>query len=169
MHRRHDILAFAPVIAALLGCSSQLASTPSDAPVDARPVTLEAVSGTEYLRFNSGITTRERIIVRTASSWEALWPQIVGSLRPIPPTPAIDFATKTVIVATMGSRNSGGYVITVDEVREARGNAWIAVSEKAPGTRCGTTGAITTPIAVVVVPRFDGSAAFSERTATVDC
>lgn len=152
-----------------LGCSGPLASVPREAPADATPVTLEPVTGSQYFRFNSGISTRERIVVRTQESWQLLWPQLVGSLRPLPPVPEVDFATKTVIVATMGTRSHGGYVITVDEVRQAHGDAWITVTEKAPGSLCGTTAAITAPIAAVVVPRFDGNAVFIERSTTVNC
>jgi hypothetical protein len=152
--------------AVVLGCSGGL---PPEAPADATPVIIESISGIQSFRFNSGITTRERIVVRTRASWELLWPQIVGSLRPLPPVPEVDFATNTVIVATMGTRSSGGYVISVDEVRQARGNAWITVTEKAPGTLCGTTAALTAPVAVAMVPHFSGDAAFIERSTTVNC
>jgi|SRR6185503_5787474 len=158
-----------PVIATVLACGGQLSSVPPHAPADAAPVTVEPVADLQSVRFNSGISTRERTLVRTRATWEALWPQIVGSLRPIPPVPAVDFATKTVIVASMGTRSSGGYVISVDDVRQARGDAWITITERSPGSGCGTTAAITTPIAAVVVPRFDGTATYVERTTSVNC
>jgi hypothetical protein len=157
------------MIGAVLACGGQLSSVPTHAPADATPVTAEPVSDLQGVRFNSGITTRERMVVRTRATWEALWPQIVGTVRPIPPVPAVDFATKTVIVASMGTRSSGGYVISVDDVRQSRGDAWITVTERSPGTSCGTTAAITTPVAAVAVPRFDGVATFVERTTTVNC
>ena len=158
-----------PVIATVAACGGQLSSVPPHVPADAAPVTVEPVADLQSVRFNSGISTRERTVVRTRASWEALWPQIVGSLRPIPPVPAVDFATKTVIVASMGTRSSGGYVISVDEVRQSRGDSWITITERSPGSACGTTAALTAPVAAVVVPRFDGTATFIERTTTLNC
>ena len=153
----------------VVACGGQLSSVPPHAPADATPVTVEPVADLQGVRYNSGISTRERTVVRTRATWEALWPQIVGTVRPVPPVPAIDFATKTVIVASMGTRSSGGYVISVDDVRQSRGDAWITVTERSPGSGCGTTAALTAPVAAVVVPRFDGTATFVERTTTVNC
>ena len=154
-------------LALTLGCN-QLSSMP-EAPANATPVAAEPLAAVQSFQFNSGIGTRERLIVRSSEDWNALWPQLVGSLRPVPAVPPVDFSTKSVIVATMGTRSSGGYTIAVENVRVAGGDAWITVSEKAPGSRCGTTAALTAPIAVVTVPRFDGNATFLERAVTVDC
>ena len=38
-----------------------------------------------WYRTSSGITRRDRIVVEDAAAWERLWPELVGSHRPVPP------------------------------------------------------------------------------------
>ena len=56
-------------------------------PETARPAELAVLP----YRFNSGLTERERIVVRDQDSWGALWTRIVAPHRPPPAPLAVDF------------------------------------------------------------------------------
>ena len=153
--------------AAVLACSD--AGLSPNVPDDAVPVEIQPLTQAQAFRFNSGLGDRERLVIRDAVTWTRVWRQIAATAVPVPPVPSINFATSTVIVASMGTRASGGFSISVGDVRLAGGDAWISVQQKSPGARCGTTAAITAPVAVVLVQRFGGEAAFLERSLVVDC
>jgi PrcB C-terminal len=154
--------------AASFGCTSGMSNDPQ-IPDNAAPVRLEPVTALEGMRLNSGIETRERLVVRDDATWTGVWLDIVDGRQPAPPTPKIDFEANVAIVAASGTKTSGGYTIDIDEVSTMDGDAWVSVTETNPGRRCGVTATITAPIAVVIVPRFEGKATFVEHQDTRDC
>ena len=120
-------------------------------------------------RMSSGMTESERLIVRDSAAWTALWPRIVGSHRPMSRVPAVDFANEMLIVVSMGTRNSGGYTIHIDSVTAVGDSLQVAVRERSPGPRCGTTAALTAPVALARVERSDLPVGFSTRATVHDC
>jgi hypothetical protein len=121
------------------------------------------------MRFNSGMTTQQRLVIRDGATWAKVWAQIAAPHQPPPAVPAVDFAKDVVIVAAMGTKDSGGYSITINDVGLVPGGARISVTEESAGANCGVTMALTSPVAVVLVPRFDGGATFQEHTSKRDC
>ena len=138
--------------------------------------------------YSSGMTTRQRLVIRDAATWSSVWQQITSprqplparagsgggvdsAEQPVPAAPAVDFASQVVIVAAMGTKSSGGYAIDIDDVRIVDEAARITVTEQSPGNsnRCGVTMAQTEPVAVVAVTRFPGEATFLERTSQDAC
>jgi len=121
------------------------------------------------LTIASGISDRLRLVVRDRATWESLWQEIFARISPHPALPEVDFATDMVLVASMGSRPSGGYGILVDGAVEAADKTLIAeVTETAPGPDCVVTAATTAPVDAVVVPRHD-QVSFAERSETRRC
>ena len=89
-------------------------------------------------------------------------------MEPVPPTPIVDFAGSMLLVAALGTRSHGGYAVTIDSV--ARGvTLRVFVTAIAPGPDCVTTMAITWPLQVVRVSRFDGSVDFVESERVQAC
>jgi len=171
MHYRPRLLVSAFLVAAIigpLGCNAA-PDNPTDIPDNAHPVLVQPLPEAESLRFYSGITTQQRLVVRDSATWATLWQQIVAPYQPAPAVPSIDFAGNVVIVAAMGTRNTGGYSITVDDVHTLADDAWISITEQSPGSGCIVTDALTAPVAVVVVPRFAGRAMFLEHTSQTTC
>ncbi len=115
------------------------------------------------------IPTRQRLVIRDGATWAKVWKQFADTHQPIAAIPVIDFAKSVVIVAAMGIQSSGGYTITVDDVRIIAGGARISITEKSPGKGCIVTMAMTEPASVVLVPRFAGEAVFVEHTSQYDC
>jgi hypothetical protein len=120
-------------------------------------------------RMNSGITRRDRIIVRDGAAWNALWPELLGSHSPVPVAPAADFSRETIVVASMGQRSSGGYSVTIDSAGVAGDTVVLAVTERSPGRTCGTTAALSSPIALARVMRPRAVIRFVEKTVVTDC
>ncbi|TMQ03815.1 MAG: protease complex subunit PrcB family protein [Deltaproteobacteria bacterium] len=148
----------ASALAASIGCSSSGVQVP-----------VQPLAEAQSMRLSSGMTIHQRLVIRDASTWSMVWLQIVGSHRPIPPVPAVDFTTSTVLVAAMGVRPTGGYAIAIDEVELHADAAAIAVDEQSPGPGCVVTASETTPVAVVVVPSFRGEATFLEHMSQLTC
>jgi hypothetical protein len=132
-------------------------------------VEVQPLPEAEAMRYHSGMTTPQRLVVRDTATWTELWPQIVGSNRPIPPVPAVDFSDDLVIVAAMGTKPTGGYSIDVDEVRVASEDAAISVQSRSPATGCLVTPLVTAPLSIVVVPRFAGRPTFVEHASQRTC
>ena len=131
----------------------------------ARPPELAVVP----FRFTSGLTERERIVVRDAQSWASLWTRLVGSHRPAPAPPAVDFSREMLVVASMGTRPSGGYAIYIDGVAAVRGNLVVSTREVSPGRRCGVTAALTAPVALARLERSELPVSFISRSVVRDC
>ena len=120
-------------------------------------------------RVDTGISGRQRSVVRDAATWAQLWRTITSGYSPAPPVPELDFDSEMAIVAAMGTRPSGGYSIHIDEVREADGQLHVEVREVSPGPNCLVSFAMTAPVVAVRVARRDGPVTFVEHAETVDC
>jgi hypothetical protein len=120
-------------------------------------------------RMTSGIAEQERFVVRDSTTWATLWPRIVGSHSPRPTPPAVNFATEMLLVVSMGTRSSGGYVIAIDSVSVRADTLRVLVREQSPGARCGTTAALSAPVALVRMERSDRPVVFTTRALVRDC
>jgi hypothetical protein len=157
------------VTLALAGCGDEASDPVSATDLPAQAVQLPAASFDAALggfASFSGLSARERLVVRDAAAWEALWPRVVRDVRPMPPVPAVDFTRDEVIVAAMGTRPSGGHAIAIAGVYEADGRRWVVVQSTSPGTGCVTATALTAPLAAVRVARSALPTVFVERTGT---
>ena len=120
-------------------------------------------------RMTSGISDQQRIVVRDSATWANLWPRIVGSHSPRPPVPVVDFATEMLLVVSMGTRSSGGYIIAIDSVSMASDTLRALVREQSPGPRCGTTAALSAPVALARIDRSEQPVVFRTREVVRDC
>ncbi|HET7499569.1 MAG TPA: protease complex subunit PrcB family protein [Kofleriaceae bacterium] len=170
------------VIVGSIGCSAS--STVPTQPDDVQPATqpephpgtqpptqpasFQPLTEAQYMRFNNGMGQRARLVIRNEAVWDDVWKKIASTSFPPPAVPAIDFDRNVVIVAAMGHRSSGGYVITVDDVRIAGEDADVTVTEQSPAS-CLVTAAFTEPLAVVLAPRFSGKATFIEHSVEYTC
>lgn len=120
-------------------------------------------------RSNSGVAVSDRMIVRDETSWSKYWLNIVGSNSPVPPAPLVDFSRETIVVAAMGQRNSGGYSVSIESAGVAGDTVILVVTERSPGRTCGTTAALTQPLALARVGRPNAIIRFVEKVAVTDC
>lgn len=164
--RDRSILAATAVAVAVAtaGCSDH-ATGPGD-PTWGRLVTQDVLSIQEAY---SGYVEPRLAIITNEQEWAVAWATIHAPLTPTPPLPEIDFSTSVVVLAAMGARPTGGYSITIEEVRAQDGMLHVQVLQKAPGASCVTTQAITAPVHVVQAPRAGTTATFSIRSETYGC
>ena len=164
---RSVIFALTILAGTALGCESDEPAGPI--PPGASNVATSPLgdSAGQFVSFYSAFTTRQRIVVRDANTWARLWE---GKLSGAGPSslPPVDFSTHEVLVAAMGTRPHGGFVIRIERVADTPTQRWVEVHEVTPGN-CGTGQAVTSPAIAVVVPRSDKPVTFVERQSVHDC
>jgi len=117
----------------------------------------------------SGIRDARRLVITDEAAWRELWGEFQGTEVPLPPAPEIDFSTRMVIVATLGSRPDGGYSVSVPEVARDGEVLYVVVEEGIAGIECVTTDQVTTPAVAVTVARAGGEVRFVEREVAYPC
>jgi hypothetical protein len=122
-----------------------------------------------HYRFNSGLDRKVQVVVRDSANWAKLWADIIRTHSPKAPLPFVNFSRQMLIVASMGTRSSGGYAVWIDSISAAGDTLRIAVREQSPGPRCGTTAALTAPVAIARVERSELPALFTSIPVTSDC
>lgn len=117
----------------------------------------------------SGLDAPRRPVFREMAGWTAFWDQATRINHPQPEPPAIDFEHSMVIVAAMGVRPSGGHSVTNRKVLRSDGTLDVVVREVSPGPGCVTSGAITSPVVAVRVPRNDAIVRFEVEELVASC
>ena len=156
----------------LAACSS--GAPRGDGEPDARPEGASSVAGIQPLRpllqeHNSGVTDSARRIITDATAWANAWAQVYAQSGPVRPVPDVDFSREIVVLAAFGTRSSGGYSISIDSARTTIGALEIFVRRIVPGPTCGTTAALTEPVAAVALPRTALPPRFVETEEATDC
>lgn len=178
MHRLAlSAVALAASLATSACCSSTSGScTPSDAGVDGSKSSAATVLPVTRLRaepypltWNSGIAVSARQVVTDANTWGQVWGAIWQNHSPQPAVPQIDFASERLVLAALGTRNSGGYSIVVDSAYQHADHVEVVVHTTSPGTTCVTTAAITQPVDVARIPASSLPVRYRERATVVVC
>lgn len=117
----------------------------------------------------SNIEKASRQVIQSQEEWRKWWERhnaveefIDGETVPKQP-PKVDFDKETVLAATLGRRSTGGYSIRFTEI-DREGNALTATLQiTSPGPDDLVTMALTSPFAVIAVPKHTGSVEFIEK------
>jgi hypothetical protein len=121
------------------------------------------------LRVNSGMETTTREAIRDRGEWDRLWSRLnARGGRPIT-RPEVDFAREMVLVAAMGRRRTGGYIVRIESARTEGGEVVATVVETSPGPRCGAITMATAPADAVVVTRSTLPVRWDVRQVVTDC
>lgn len=126
--------------------------------------TLEYENGADVKDTNSSIQGKRLLVIRDADEFSEFWTDHTATMAPIPAEPDVDFGISMVIAAFAGERETGGYSITVEEIRENDEFMIVEVEIETPGDNCPTTQALTQPHHVVVLDDSDKPVQFSETT-----
>ena len=86
-------------------------------------------------------------MIRDRETWSRFWSELGAGVQP-----QVDFRRDLVIAVASGERSSGGHDIAVQRVTRSDGRLRIEVLETTPGADCMTTGSLTQPVDVVMVP-----------------
>jgi hypothetical protein len=163
-----SLLAVLAVVALASACSGDGDATLPTGPDPSAPTGLVAriVLDTKY----GGIKEPERIVIRDAAAWDALWNRLraAGAIQPVP-TPAVDFSRSIALVAILGERDRGGYDIDIPEITRAGESLIAHVRLTVPGPTCSQPEVLTTPLTIVTVSETDSEVAFAETTFIQAC
>ena len=110
-----------------------------------------------------------RLVITTPGGWQQFWSERFAGQLPMPPLPAVDFASEMVVAVSTGQKPSGGFSIRIESVAERGAELEAVVLETAPGAACVVTGALTHPFDVIRVPRANRTVRFVERQSTTNC
>ncbi len=151
---------------AVAACGSSEATAPDTTPQSlefARFPTLEAA------RANASASTRQRVTITDASTWQTFWAGLVPDPRAGGPAASVDFSHEMVIAAVMPIQPSAGSSLDIEKVTEYADHLEAEVVERTPGPDCFTAAVITRPFDVVRVARRDKPVRFTERTVVTSC
>jgi hypothetical protein len=117
----------------------------------------------------SGITARERLVIRDASEWPRCGREFMA------PKPLLRMSCSPISTAKWLSwprwvkRPSGGFDIVIDSVTQHERGSIVYVTERSPGSGCMATAALTQPVHAVRAPRTDGTIWWRERSVVDNC
>ncbi len=157
----HSLAALGFLAAFAGGCNAHPASSGSSA---SAPGLHELYSGN-----SSGLLEAQRSVVTSAADWTSLWATVTAHLSPPPPRPSVDLSQESIIVAALGERSTGGFMIHIDSIRAAADGRDVFVTTSRPGRACATTQALTQPVHVVSGPVSTGPTRFVETETTTVC
>ncbi len=86
-------------------------------------------------------------IITNETSWSEIWNNIYAHDLQKAYEPKIDFNNKTLIIAYLGLKNTGGYSITISKVVETTDKVKVYVEKTSPGQVA--TQAVTAPVHVI--------------------
>ena len=119
--------------------------------------------------FVRGYREQARLVITDAAAWSQAWSLAHAQMTPVDPAPAVDFTSSAVVLAAAGTRNSGGYSITVVRVVTFESGQLVYVTSTSPGVTCINTAMVTFPIHMVRVPKPADHVTFVEQTKSVAC
>ncbi|HEX8922354.1 MAG TPA: protease complex subunit PrcB family protein, partial [Pyrinomonadaceae bacterium] len=95
--------------------------------------------------------TRLVSLLTNQSEWSSVWGLIGrGSSAPMP---EVNFNTRAVVLVYQGRKNTGGYGISVAEIRREGTTLTVRVNEQRPKPGDVVTDALTSPFVAVSIPR----------------
>jgi hypothetical protein len=112
-----------------------------------------------------GIETPRRKVIRDEAAWAELWSEIHRTVEPVPERPEVDFSRQMLIVVAMGTRRSGGFDISVRDIRAIEDGLEVAVQESEPATGAMVGMSLTQPVEVVRVERTAREVVFVDAEA----
>jgi hypothetical protein len=122
-----------------------------------------------YFRYTSAIREPRTLVVRSQAEWVGQWARITANRGPLPAAPAVDWSREMLLMAAMGSRPTGGYAITIDRVIETSRTLDVYIVRSSPGSRCGVTAALTSPVDIVRVARSNKDVRWYPRDVVNEC
>ena len=102
-----------------------------------------------------------RVVVRSEEEWKQLAAKafamkpgpVLEGAPPRDPVAGLDWSKEMVVAIFMGRKSTGGYGVSIQEVKPVAGKLVVRYQERAPGKGDITIQVLTAPYALVAVPR----------------
>ncbi|MEI6221354.1 MAG: protease complex subunit PrcB family protein [bacterium] len=117
----------------------------------------------------SGLERKEQLVINDQAALDAFWKKAYPEEEQRPPTPSVDFSGELVLAVSQGMQSTGGYSVTIAEVKESDTALTVFVKETSPGKSCAVTQAFTYPLFIVAVPKTNKPISFSTVSDTTNC
>lgn len=104
----------------------------------------------------------QRLIVRDAAQWRALWAAHAG---PATAAPDVDFTSRMVAAVFAGERPTPGFEIEIAGVARDGEALAVSVAERSPSPGMIAAQILVTPFHIVTLPRYDGEVRFVDAKA----
>jgi len=108
----------------------------------------------------AGINETQQVVIRNTGDWQKLWNQIHSSREPMPTVPVIDFSSNMVIGYFLGQRSTGGYSVSIEDIKESNDEIVVTISTTMPGRNSIVSQALTSPYAIQAIPKSDKKVVF---------
>ena len=120
--------------------------------------------------YYSALNESRRGAITSADQWQAFWSDVTANRSPVLAPPAVDFHENMVLIAALGARPSGGYLVFIDEViRDDVALLEVRVREWSPGKTCVVPAVLTSPVDAVLVTKNGNSLSFIEDQRVHEC
>jgi hypothetical protein len=117
----------------------------------------------------SGIPDSQRVVIRDAPAWRQYWTALNRPFIPAPAVPDVDFAREMIVLVSMGTRPSGGFLIRIDSAMTDAQRILVQVTQVVPGRGCAVPAVVTRPVDLARVPATSLPVSFAERVERTDC
>jgi len=98
-----------------------------------------------------GYATPEIRVVKDRESLLKVYGQLNRTRKPGFPIPEIDFSKETIVAVFMGEKNTGGYGVVVEDVKEEKDKLVVSIKETKPSTGAMVITVITQPFCIVKI------------------
>jgi len=131
--------------------------TPFAKAEEAQPVELRPVADGAYSEASAAGT----FVIQSEEEWTIWW---TSNIESDAAPPKIDFDKETIVAATMGERNTGGYAIEFTEATLSNNTISITVNTISPNPNDPVTMALTYPYTIAAIPKHEGEIIFKENS-----
>ena len=117
----------------------------------------DPVSESEFIIIHSGeysgISTYQNLCIKSEEDWKKCWKNIHSQSIPVPKLPQVNFEEDMLVACFMGSRNSGGYTISIDQIVFEESGVFVRVTHSTPGENCIKTMALSQPYVIIKIQK----------------
>jgi len=117
----------------------------------------------------SGITDEKIMVINNNDDYQKMMVIVYYNLDQMPVTPDVDFKKYSVILVAMGTKNTGGYTIGIDNITKSHSNVTVNLTETSPGKNCNVTESVISPYQIVKVKKIKQEVKFNIARNTKDC
>jgi hypothetical protein len=101
---------------------------------------------------HSGVRDRLALVIRTPEQWTDWWNTVRAAESSPEPVPVVDFRRQMVVAVFQGERPSGGYAISIGDIRYGEAEIQVDVTQREAASGALTAQVLTQPFCMVISP-----------------
>ena len=117
----------------------------------------------------SGFTDEKMMVINNNDDYQKIMTIVYYNLDQMPIIPEVDFTKSILILTAMGTKNTGGYTIGIDNISKSGSKVTVNLTETSPGKNCVNTESITSPYQIVKIKKTDKEIKFNISRKVKDC